>query len=288
MKPNGTKEPAEVVLCDAAIGRTDTFTCDFTVNVPPFNSGTNYINAIDGREGSANAGAAWKLDPQIKATPTTAAIGDTVTVELLDFPPGARPADTFDIGGIDILRSDGEEYLPASGMTGTSTHTITIPNGVALGKQALRIAMPDVTASRRVTMTITGAQLSVTPSVVVPNQSVTITGHGFTGNSRLGNSAAPAGQAGLKSDETTLSGIHIGGTQIDWEKIDDNELIEIDSGGNWVATVVIPVRSPATIPGVYELKAFDSDGRPGVTQITVKPRTVEFDPIESRVGTTVT
>ena len=288
MMPNGKKEPAEVVLCDAAIDSTDTFTCDLTVNVPPFSGGTNYINAIDGREGSANSGAAWKLDPQIKATPRTAAIGDTVTVDLLDFPRDSASATTFEVGGIEIVRSDGSKYLPGSGMTGTSTHTITIPNGVALGKQSLSIRIPGDTATRRVTMTITGAQLSVTPSVVVPNQSVTITGHGFTGNSRLGNSAAPAGQAGLASDETTLSGIHIGGTQIDWEKIDDNELIEIDSGGNWVATVVIPVRSPATISGVYELKAFDSDGRPGVTQITVKPRTVEFDPTESRLGTTVT
>ena len=287
-KGNGKKEPAEVVLCDAAIGGTDTFTCDFVVNVPPFSPGTNYINAVDGREGRANDGAPWKLDPQIKATPKTAAIGDTVTVDLLDFPPSSNLASTFDVGGIDILRNDGEKYLPASGMTGTSTHTITIPNGVALGKQALRISMPDDTASRRVTMTITGAQLSVTPSTVVPNQSVTITGHGFTGNSRLGNGTAPAGRSALGEDETTLSGIHIGGTPIDWDKIDDNELIDIDSGGTWVATVVIPVKSPATIPGVYELKAFDSDGRPGVTQITIKPRTVEFEPLESRVGTTVT
>ena len=34
-------------------------------------------------------------------------------------------------------------------------------------------------------MTITGAQLAVVPASVVPNQSVTITGHGFTGSSVL-------------------------------------------------------------------------------------------------------
>ena len=55
-----------------------------------------------------------------------------------------------------------------------------------------------------------------------------------------------------------------------------------------MATVVIPVTSPSTIPGVYELKAFDSAGRPGVTQLTVKPRTIDFEPKESRVGTTLT
>ena len=296
-KPNGKKEPAEVVLCDAAIDGTDTFTCDFVVNVPPFINGTNTINAIDGREGSANVGAAWKLDPQIKATPKTAAIGDTVTVDLLDFEEGMT-ARTFDVGGIDIIKG-GSKQLPESGLTGTSTHTITIPNGVALGKQALRVQFPGG-SSYRVTMTITGAQLAVAPSSVVPNQSVTITGHGFTGSSVLygvtqvvdgvvmhHNDAVASKR---NTDEATggLSGIFIGGTQVAWDKIDDGELVEVDSGGNWVATVVIPVTSPATIPGVYELKAFDSMGRPGVTQLTIKPRTIDFEPKESRVGTTLT
>ena len=291
------KQGAEVVLCDAAIGSTDTFTCDFVVNVPPFINGTNTINAIDGREGAAKDSAPWDLSPQVKATPRTAAIGDTVTVDLLDFEENMTAA-KFDVGGVEIMKG-GSEQLPQSGPTGSSTHTITIPNGVALGKQALRVQFPGG-SSYRVTMTITGAQLSVAPASVVPNQSVTITGHGFTGSSVLygvtqvvdgvvvhHNDAVASKR---NTDEATggLSGIFIGGTQVAWDKIDDGELVEVDSGGNWVATVVIPVTSPSTIPGVYELKAFDSAGRPGVTTLTVKPRTIDFEPKESRVGTTLT
>ena len=292
-----TKQGAEVVLCDAAIDSTDTFTCDFVVNVPPFINGTNTINAIDGREGAAKDGAPWNLSPQIKATPRTAAIGDTVTVDLLDFDENMTAA-KFDVGGVEIMKG-GSQQLPQSGPTGSSTHTITIPNGVALGKQALRVQFPGG-SSYRVTMTITGAQLSVAPASVVPNQSVTITGHGFTGSSVLygvtqvvdgvvthHNDAVASKR---NTDEATggLSGIFIGGTQVAWDKIDDGELVEVDSGGNWVATVVIPVTSPSTIPGTYELKAFDSAGRPGVTTLTVKPRTIDFEPKESRVGTTLT
>ena len=292
-----TKQGAEVVLCDAAIDGTDTFTCDFVVNVPPFINGTNTINAIDGREGAASVGAPWALDPQIKATPRTAAIGDTVTVDLLDFSPNMTAA-TFDVGGVDIMRG-GSRQFPQSGPTGSSTHTITIPNGVALGKQALRVKFPGG-SNYRVTMTITGAQLAVVPASVVPNQSVTITGHGFTGSSVLygvtqvvdgvvthHNDAVASKR---NTDEATggLSGIFIGGTQVAWDKIDDGELVEVDSGGNWVATVVIPVTSPSTIPGDYELKVFDSAGRPGVTTLTVKDRTIDFEPKESRVGTTLT
>ena len=166
------KQPEEVVLCDAAIDGTDTFTCDFVVNVPPFGSDdTNIINAIDGREGSAKDGAPWDLDPQISATPKTAAIGDTVTVDLKDFPRNMRFAAKFDVGGVDILKgttTSKQAATTSSGSTGTSTHTITIPNGVALGKQALRVQFPGG-SSYRFTMTITGAQLSVIPSSVVPN-----------------------------------------------------------------------------------------------------------------------
>ena len=204
------------------------------------------------------------------------------------------------MGGVDILKGTSKQAATTnSGPTGTSTHTITIPNGVALGKQALRVQFPGG-SSYRFTMTITGAQLSVSPSSVVPNQSVTITGHGFTGNSVLyGISAVEDGVLKHYNDTAAergegrrqrggLSGIHIGGTQVAWDKIDDGELVEVDSGGNWVATVVIPVSSPTTIPGTYELKVFDSMGRPGVTELTVKPRTIDFEPKESRVGTTVT
>ena len=293
---NDTRDGAEVVLCDASIGRDDTFVCDFIVNVPPFVNGVNTINAIDGRDGAAEIGALWKLDPQISATPATAAIGDTVTVDLKDFAPNTvARVDGFDIGGVIILKG-GAPQRPNSGPTGSTAVTITIPNGVALGKQALRIRFPG-DSNRRFTMTITGAQLAVAPSAVVPNQSVTITGHGFTGN-RVFYGVTDAN--GTHHNDTLnergpgqrqrggLSGIWIGGTQVPWDKIDDGELVEIDSGGNWVATVVIPVTSPSTIPGIYELKAFDSAGRPGVTQLTVKPRTIDFEPKESRVGTTLT
>ena len=128
----------------------------------------------------------------------------------------------------------------------------------------------------RTTLTIGGAQVEVSPATVVPNQSVTVTGRGFSGrDADTGNLA-------------TLDMILIGGTEVVPGKIDGGDTVEIDGGGNWVATIVIPVSAPATRAGTYEFKAVDTAGRPGVTQITVAPRTVSFTPKESRVGTTVT
>ena len=134
-------------------------------------------------------------------------------------------------------------------------------------------------------MTILGAQLSVSPSEVVPNQSVTITGRGYSGNGFLVDSEDASG---VEAADPNSSEILLGGTRIDWDKIDDGARVDIDSGGSWVATVVIPVKSPAIVPGTYELKVVDNKGRPGVAQITLKDRTVDFDPKESRSGTTVT
>ena len=137
----------------------------------------------------------------------------------------------------------------------------------------------DITTSgtRRDTMTILGAQLEVEPTSVVPNQSVTVTGRGFSKSQSIDSdvSGSPAQML-------------IGGEEIKTAKIDDGDLVSIDSGGNWVATVVMPVYSPSTAPGDYEFKVVDDQGRPGVANVTIAGRTISFSPEESRIGTILT
>ena len=281
----GVRESGEPVLCTALVDGTDTFTCSFVVNAPPFvSSAKNMINATDGRAGEATKRSEWSLTPKITAVPDTAAVGDTVTIELRDFKIGSRyvseaaatddnlKTGTFKLGGVAI---------PTSFTINSSLEavTITVPNGVPLGQQSLDVKLNDPTGdgdsgTKRDTMSILGAQVEVTPSMVVPNQSVTVNGRGFSG--RVG---------GVLS---SLNQVLIGGTVVDRSKIDGGDPVLIDEGGNWVATIVIPVESPAIVPGTYEFKAIDNRNRPGVTEITIAPRTVEFTPKESRVGTTVT
>ena len=125
-------------------------------------------------------------------------------------------------------------------------------------------------------MTILGAQVTATPSTVVPNQSITLTGRGFTSGGIIG-----AGEGN--------SQILIGGTKIDaWGKINGGNDIGIDNAGTWVATVILPVTAPVIDSGTYELRVVDNFDRPGATSITVTRRSVTFDPPESRVGSTVT
>ena len=167
-----------------------------------------------------------------------------------------------------------QPVLPTIGTNESSRIvSITVPNGVALGKQALEIRIDNDSTTRRATMNIGGASVTLSPQTVVPNQSVTVTGRGFT-----------AGEL--------LERILIGGTTINAGDYVNRGVAEeakkVDSSGNWVGTVIIPVLPPATLQGTYEFKAEDDANRPGVTEITVAPRKIDFEPKESRVGTYVT
>ena len=274
---NNKKDANETELCTGAVGGDDTFTCTFVVNASNFIAGEKVtISAVDGRAQPAHPTdgiTTWVLKGTITAVPDSAAIGDTVTIEFRDFPAGETVKESgFKLGGVDISGQLPNNFTPGS----SSNQPITVPDNLALGRQSLDFATAS-SGTRRDTMTILGAQVTVEPSTVVPNQSVTVTGRGFTGNAILGD-----GTNGGASE------IAIGGVAIPWGDVDDGDDVEIDSGGNWVATVVIPVFSPATTPGTYELKATDSQGRPGATRITVADRTIEFTPEESRSGTIVT
>jgi len=82
----GTRQSTEPVLCTAAVASDDTFTCSFTVGETFATSNT--INAIDGRSNVTTSGkeGTWTLKGKITAVPDSAAVGDTVTIELRDFP----------------------------------------------------------------------------------------------------------------------------------------------------------------------------------------------------------
>ena len=282
---------AEAELCTAPIAGTDIFTCSFVVNASNFDPNEKgYINAVDGRNQWAAKPAEWTLKGKVTAVPDSAAIGDTVTVEVRDFPKGTTGKLT--LGGETIFDNIPDEDDPDKVLVnppndfvldaeGNASFTIRIPDEVALGRQALTLVWGK-SGSRRDTMTILGAQLEIAPSTVVPNQSITVTGRGYTSNGSLNDPSDDTG------DAENLSQILLGGTRIDWDKIEGGDDISIDSGGSWVATIVIPVMSPATVPGTYELKAIDNAGRPGAAQVVISSRTVDFDPKESRVGTTVT
>ena len=302
---DGTRDAGEVDLGQAEVASDDTFTFSLTISAPPFTTtaSDNKINAIDGRENTLNGTGTtlpitggtlassiptFTLESSFSVTPTTASIGDTVQVTVKDFTGSASITSLADIslGGVAVTN-------PSSTTTnanGEATFNITIPNGVPDGSQSLKIVEQTgtslTTGTPRVTMTISGANLTLTPQTnLVPNQTVTVIGSGYT----LGGSAAIAGSSSdtssilIDGDSTGLKASGAAATN----KINEGSSISIDNGGNWSSSVILPINDTTVVTGTHELKITDDGGREGTVSLVMAPRELALDPLESRVGTTV-
>lgn len=307
---NGIRDSGEIDLGNALITGSDDFTTTITVNNPPFNYdlNTNGINAVDGRNRTIIPGREYilpisgnpmkpakesipryLLESSVRVTPGTAAIGDRVQVTARDFVAGGTISTStarISIGGVPV--TDFEATSVSS--TGDATFEMTIPNTVASGTQNLVVSDgPDRatvathnivnTGGARFNMVISGAQLSVTPSAgLVPNQTVTLSGRGFsTGGAALINVAAS--DATISGDDTDLGARS--------EKFNEGDAIEVDNAGNWSSSFVIPITDVTTTPGDQELSITDSVGRSGAVALNIAERELTLTPASGRVGTRV-
>jgi len=323
---DGTRDAGEVDLGQAEVASDDTFTFSLTVSVPPFvigDDGTggagNYINAIDGDsntvvdvDGGSSAvtlpitsASLSQNIPEIEmqgsmsVTPTEASIGDTIQITIKDFldvtwtatATGTVGAPKMTLGGILV---DTPAVNPNA--NGEATFNMTIPNGVASGTQQLKINASTTYAVNSPTkdLIISGANLTITPETnLVPNQTVTVIGSGFSGSSSISaaltddSSVLIDGSAtGLKGAGTTADG-SVGASE-KRTKINEGSSVTTDNGGNWSSSIILPINDATTTPGTHELKITDVDGRSGTVDLVISDRTLVLEPLESRVGTTVT
>ena len=311
---NGIKDSGDTDLVSVPVGSDDTFEATFNVTVPPFEAlpKKNVINAVDGEappntvewilptddptaddyEGRTNnakmAGApTFEVEGLITVSPSTVGIGDTLTIDLKDWPNEQ----------ITELKIGDEDHLPTSPLTVTNNvlqFDIQVKNGVGLGTQQVEIASGDERDNTNVL--ISGADLIVTPSAAVPNQTVNVTGRGFSNGATINH---PGDTSSVTFDGNAqllkTAGIYdTAGTLTNPEesaasrRINGGKRLDVDNGGNWSASIVIPVTSGTTTPGPHELKIKDSGGREGVVIITLTERSITLDPPASRVGTMVT
>ena len=290
---DGVRDAGELDLCSAEVASDDTASCTFTVTVPPFDIGTagssgsctygsvsdcNFVNAIDGRQNTKTVAAAadvnsskFEVEGKVTAVPDSGSPGDNIVIQVEDF-TASTALTSIDIAGTAITTlSDGTTTIvsKSTDSAGNLTITVTIPDGVAPGKQALKLVSGGQT--QRDTVTIGGASVTATPSgSVKPNQRITLIGSGFT----TGGSA-------------TVSTITIGGATVASAKINDGSSVTIDNGGSWSSSVDLPVIPATTAGGDIELKVTDSSSREGTSVLTFPTRTLTISPTEGRVGTQV-
>ena len=148
---DGIRDPSERDLCTVVGDADDTATCEIVLNNPPFFPGTfglggncnlpdmvkcNFINFV-GSEGRSTDFPGeltqksvdrqiMKLEPHIEFSPSSANVGDTVTVSLFDYPPSAPVDKILILKTLNITPLG----IPITGPSGEVSFGWTIP-GVA-------------------------------------------------------------------------------------------------------------------------------------------------------------
>ena len=283
--PNGSLELGEDVLCVvSAIGGNDQGKCSFTVTHPTFTGGINYVNSVDGRSNVAPKPDTFDLTASVSATPSGGSPGEIMVVQVVDFPPGA-------ISKIEFARDvwcpdpDGRETCPGSAdSTGSGSFQITIPNEVRAGVQELRVTSADPDVDATTNLSFVGPQINVTPGTVQANQRISLVGTGFSPGSTIGDDNKLAA-VGVPSSENDVSKVSIGGDVISRTRINDGRDVDVDSGGNWSASVDLPLSEATTAAGERAIRVTDSGGRTGVIVVDIPTRVVTVTPGVGRVGT---
>lgn len=285
---NGRRDPGEVTLCDVAqVGSDDTGSCSFTVSNPPFTVGNNYVGAVDGRGQNANKAAdnqhddqTFELTPTISASPASGNPGDTILVQMYDFPPG----ETVDL--VDLARQVANDAdtpntvshnATSTGTDGSANFRMTVPNWAPEGVLDLQVTAGG--KKDNITITIGGPVVKSTPTTVLANQRINLVGTGFTPNTRV-CCGPDRGEADV-ADPT----ITIGGDSIEDERVNDGADVRVDNGGNWSASIDLPLNQVTSDEGVREILVRDSGGRSGSVDVTVPTRSVTIDPPVGRGGT---
>ena len=70
--------------------------------------------------------------------------------------------------------------------------------------------------------------------------------------------------------------------------INGGEAVNVDNGGNWSASLDLPLSRVTTRDGSREIRVSDSGGRSGTVDVTIPARVVTIDPASSRIATTAT
>ena len=274
-------EPKETDLVSILVGSNDTFEATFNVTVPPFKAGKgNMIKAKDGETppNRTETAVAFEVEGLMTASPKTAAIGDKIQISLIDWPDYTTdnpPSEaTVKIAGIEqkVIGS-------VTVANGKATFQIEIGNDVPSGTEELQVDAAGESDSTNVV--ISGADLTVTPSTVVPNQNVTVVGQGFGDRAKINTN----------DDDGKKSNVEFGGDPaylgVDSDNFNHGEGITTDSGGNWNASIVIPITGASTTEGTHTLDVKDSSGRSGSAEVVIAERKVTLDPPTARPGVMV-
>ena len=175
---------------------------------------------------------------RITVSPTAISYDDRIDIRVAGLPPEfILHAAAVTLGGIRVpmpgyFGHPGEK--PKSDKLGNLTFTAPVPAGVPLGFQALTIDISNVFAASTM-VDFLGASLSISPTTAVANETVLISGSGFTPASVKGGLGPEKVHRidGRRPRVVTLNGEMLRSQNVDYP-------INLDKDGNFFAMLTLP------------------------------------------------
>ena len=256
---------ASVMAGTVGIGAADIVSGSFTLtvnnnikvnNVSAFAKGADGtdIQATDGTGATAAAAANHKINATFTISPESPNPGQSVTITLADTDVTGSSTVSVSFGG-----------GPSQAATNTddgkdTTWSVDVPSDVRRGTIQMRVTGATASALSK-NITIATNPLTVTPSTVVPGQTISVTGSGFQGASTIAANGVTIGSIAANAGEFLVN--NIGSVTFD-VSVPDN-----------VAT------------GEVKVVATDSAGRVGEATIMVTAPALTLDPEESLIGSDI-
>ena len=289
---NATAEPTSCELLigaagaskagSALVGTEDKAVVTFEVTVPTFRAGpNNHVCMVDGESRHSSDVDQFELEPSIRVVPSTASSGDIINIFAQDFPTDSGTAlDYIEISDQVITMSG-----PSLNSDGSATVSLEIPGQLPDGTPLQGTVRVDASwggKSKNSKITVTGSELSVSESDVLPNETITITGNGYGSQTCIPVSAITLDNVPMMVDaESAGSCTDTGGDNNPDNDITFSNAVEVSNAGQFVATITLwspGTSNPTLIAGIHTLSVEDSKGFTGDRTMAIPEPTVTITP----------
>ena len=281
-------DSASTMIGSGLVDSDDKVTITAEVTVPSFGAGNvNQICMVDGESRYSSDIDDFKLEPSIRVVPSSVSSGDTINVFAQDYPAGAGGFMELKLAGQVVNGTvDGEPVtavaVRATSLTdGAGTATFDVPGSVG-GKPlqgTVRVDATWGTTTEDAKITVAGSELTPSETVVLPNQSITISGNGYGSQTCINVAKITLDNVALQVDsESTIRCTT--GTGADATTFNG---VEVSNSGQFVATITLwPDESgdanPTLISGSHELRATDTQGFTGSSTLAIAEPTISVLP----------
>ena len=296
-------DAGEGEICSTTVGGNDIAECTFTLANPPFMGGKegNYINAVDGRNNRGSMSAQIDLEPSISITPKAGGPGDSINVQLVDLEEDdavnrIQLARRHNLCNTVALCSGLMTGTNEAGSNGVLSFSFEIPsqdmggNTIVAGIQDLKV-WTSMGKDANTNLSVASGTLALSSTTVLANQRISISASGFTTSSRdterafIGRPHSSVNRHGCTGGN--YGSVTLGNVVIPPNRINDDEGIEVTSGGTWSAPIDLPVNGTTTVEGTYQLKITDCRGGTASVALTFPKMEVTITPEEGGVGSEV-